>query len=98
MLLKDEDDEHLASIPCDVGVTLVATDSRGRVTGWSLVFPLENFHQAGTLLSDRYQNLSLPPAFLLGRISNASGMDCIRRMMAIVKNERKDWSFSLTSQ
>lgn len=98
LLLPETNEEDLVGMQGDVGVSLIITDSRNRVTEWSLVFPLENFLQSGIKLSDRYKQLSLPPAFRLGRISCASGMDCIRRMMAIAENERKDWSFSITSQ
>jgi len=98
LLLPEPNENDLAGIMGDVGVTLIITDSHSRVTGWSLLFPLENFLHTGNKLTDCYKNLSLPPAFRLGRISNASGMDCIRRMMTIADNEKKDWSFSITSQ
>lgn len=74
----------------DVGVTNVIRDDI-RVRSFSLIFILEKFQCS----SYQPQVKAIPPAFLLGRISNSIGDDCISKISASTNSERKNFSLVL---
>lgn len=82
--------QYLANNVGDVGVTLM-TLSGGRVTGFSLIFPFENFQDAKFV--DHVK--CIPRAFLLGRITNQLGLECINKVAATKNSDRHGFKFDL---
>ena len=74
----------------DVGVTLITTED-GRVTGFSLIFPFEKFQDPNNAVHVR----CYPPAFLLGRITNQSGLDFLNKLAATKNSDRPNFKFDL---
>ena len=69
----------------DVGLTLIF-DRSNQVYGWSLLFPLGEFDNPRIA-----RRSGLPPTFLIGKVINQDGMDCIRKKATTLK----DLSFTL---
>ena len=81
---------YLADKMGDVGVTQVAI-AGGKVTGFSLLFPFERFNDPVNVGHVK----CIPPAFLLGRITNPLGMECIRKVADTKNSERHHFSFNM---
>ena len=81
-------DNALAIQVGDVGVVQVSTDA------FSLIFPLEKFQEKRTVSHNHVKNL--PRAFLLGRITNPSGVERIAEMSRTKNSERDDIDFELS--
>lgn len=72
-------------------MTLIKTDAKNRITGWSLVFPLQKYSDP----SNAAHVLALPPAFLLGCILNPQGFDAVHKIVSLSEIERKKLHFTL---
>ena len=82
---------HLAFESGDVGVTRCLTNG-SCVVGFSLIFPLEKFDDPL-----RYNHVkNFDPAFLLGRITNPTGVGRVTELSLMKKNERDDIDFRLS--
>ena len=65
---KLPDGEDVASALGDIGITLLATDRpNGPLMGWTFLLPLENYCDP----ANAHHLKGIPPAFLLGRLSNS---------------------------
>jgi hypothetical protein len=85
------EEDQLATKFGEVGVTLIKTNALDHITGWSLVFPLAKYaHPANAA-----HVFAMPPAFLLGSISNPLGLECILKITDFSQLERKQLHFSL---
>ena len=73
--------KHTANRLGDVGVTLITT-SGNRVTGFSLIFPLEKFQDPANAVHVK----DIPPAFRLGYITNSMGSENLRKLVSVTKN------------
>ena len=75
---------------------MMTTDDYNRLTGWSFVFPLENFlHPANAHHIDWF-----PPAFLVGRIADPPSMNWIQHIASSPYYEGlqgNNFTFSLSS-
>ena len=74
----------------DVGLTLIF-DRSNQVSGWSLLFPLGEFDNPRIA---RHIRSGLQPTFLIGKVINQDGMDCIRKKATTLK----DLSFTLKTE
>ena len=73
--------KHTAKRLGDVGVTLITT-SGNSVTSFSLIFPLDKFQDPGNAVHLK----GIPPAFLLGSITNSMGSDSVHKLVSATKN------------
>ena len=69
----------------DVGVTMLTTQDR--VIGWSLIFIADGFQEDPSFI---------PPTFILGRVTNSSGIDWINNLfLSSYQDGQQDLAFHL---
>lgn len=75
----------------EVGISLL-TDSKGKVGGWSFIFPLQHFE------SKQYQEhvKTIQPVYFIGQITK--GLDIIDLLSWTTKRQRNGYTFTLESR